>query len=104
MVGIRAPWEPTGVTLDGEPEIGVAYRVTLYTHCGLRHVEFDGDRWAISGVLDDGSGNPPPGFNNPFDEGTITLTGPDTAVYTSEFGERRELTRGGGLPAVQGCM
>ena len=104
MLGVRPPWQASGITLAGEPEIGVAYRVELYTHCGLRNVEFDGDRWAISGTLSDGSGNPPVGFNNPIDEGTVTLTAPDTAIYTSEFGERRELTRGDGLPPVVGCL
>jgi hypothetical protein len=103
MVGIRPQWMPTGIALEGEPEIGVAYSVDLYTHCGLRHVEFDGSDWAISGVLDDGSGNPPDGFNNPVDYGTVTLVTRDTATYLSEYGEARDLTRGGGLPWVEGC-
>jgi hypothetical protein len=101
----RAPWvSPGGVVLEGQPQIGAAYRVTLNTHCGLRHVEFDGSEWGISGVLDDGSGNPPPGFANPSDEGTVTLTSPDSAVYLSELGEQRTLLRGTGLPAVEGCL
>jgi hypothetical protein len=102
--GIRPPWLSTGIPLEGEPEIGVTYQVAVNSHCGLRAVEFDGSRWAISGELDDGSMNPPPGFGNPVDHGTITLTGPETAIYHSEFGERRELTRGGGLPPVAGCL
>jgi len=101
----RAPWiAPRGEALDGSPTIGVPYTVTLYTHCGLRHVEFDGSDWAISGVLDDGSGNPPSSFGNPVDRGTVTLLTHDTAVYRSERGEERALTRGGGLPWVEGCL
>ena len=104
MIGLRPPWAATGVALEGEPEVGVAYSVDLYTHCGLRHVDFDGAEWEISGLLSDGSGNPPEGFNNPIDHGTLTLMSEETAVYVSEFGERRELRRGGGLPSVEGCL
>jgi hypothetical protein len=86
----------------GEPQVGIAYTLQLYTHCGLRHVAFDDDTWAISGDL--GGSNPPPGFGNPTDLGTITLTGPDTAIYHSSFGEQRGLTRGGGLPEEPGCL
>lgn len=101
----QAPWiVPSGIALSGEPGIGIPYNVELYTHCGLRHVEFDDDLWAISGVLSDGHANPPPGFGNPFDRGTITLTSSETAVYHSSFGEQRQLTRGNGLPAVAGCL
>ena len=101
----RAPWvAPAGIALSGEPDTWVAYTVKIWTHCGLRHVEFDDDMWAISGVLSDGHGDPPRGFGDPFDDGTVTLTSADTAVYESSFGERRDLTRGDGLPAVEGCL
>ena len=100
----RPPWVDQGVELTGEPEIGVAYRVSVFTHCGLRHVDFDGSEWAISGPPSDGSGNPPRGFGNPTDEGTITLTSPDTATYRSQHGTERQLTRGGGLPYLEGCV
>jgi hypothetical protein len=100
-----APWVvPHGEVLDGQPVIGVPYSVSLYTHCGLRHVEFDGFNWAISGVLSDGSGNPPNTFGNPTDHGTVRLVTRVTALYRSELGEERTLTRGGGLPWVEGCL
>lgn len=91
-------------TLIGRPELGVPYEASTYTHCGLRAIEFDGDRWAIEGALDDGSGNPPPGFGNPIDAGTVTLLSPDEAIYRSQFGVERRITRGGGLPPVEGCL
>jgi len=94
---------PGGRVLSGEAEIGLPYRVELYTHCGLRHVEFDGSNWAISGVLGDGF-NPPSSFNNPIDHGTVTLVTHVTAKYRSEFGDERTLTRDGGLPWVEGCL
>ena len=100
---MRPPWLADGVTLEGEPEIGVAYKVEVGTHCGLTHVNFDGSEWAISGVLSDGSGNPPDGFNNPGDTGTITLTSDETAIWTSEFGQQRELTRDAPHPVIDIC-
>jgi hypothetical protein len=90
--------------LDGVPDLGVPYGVTTYTHCGLRAVNFDEDRWAIEGVLDDGSGNPPDGFGNPTDAGTVTLVAPDEGIYRSFYGVERRITRGGGLPPVEGCL
>jgi hypothetical protein len=95
---------PGGAVVTGEPAIGFPYPVTVYTHCGLRHVEFDGSDWQISGVLSDGSFNPPAGFGNPMDNGTVTLITHDRATYRSQYGELRTLTRGGGLPWVEGCL
>ena len=50
------------------------------------------------------SGSPPIGLRNPLDVGTVTVTSADAAIYQSSFAERRELSRGGGLPAVEGCL
>ncbi|HSM18551.1 MAG TPA: hypothetical protein VK845_16305 [Gemmatimonadales bacterium] len=97
-----APWVvPHGIALEGEPQIGVAYQVSVYAHCGLRNVKFDGSEWGISGEL--GDGNPPPGIND-LDTGTVTLTTADTAIWTTHLGEPRTLTRGTGLPDVEGCL
>jgi len=92
-------------TLVGEPGIGVPYAVTIFTHCGLRAVEFDGDRWAIDGPLEGHlGGNPPDGFGNPQDHGTVTLVSPDEGIYLSEGGVERRIARGGALPPVEGCI
>jgi hypothetical protein len=45
------------------------------------------------GPLSDGAGNPPDGFDNPFDSGSIGRTGPMTALYVSSEGVRLELVR-----------
>jgi hypothetical protein len=90
--------------LVAEPELGVSYAATIETHCGLTAVEFDGDRWAIEGRLDDGSGNPPEGFGNPTDSGTVTLVSLNEGMYRSFYGVERRITRGGGLPPVEGCI
>jgi hypothetical protein len=102
----QRPSEPSPRPLaSGESaQIGLQYAVTVLTHCGLRHVAFDGSTWAIEGVLDDGSMNPPDGFGNPEDHGSVVLQSHDTGTYRSEQGVERKLTRGGGLPQVEGCV
>jgi hypothetical protein len=96
--------EAAARTLVGTPELGMPYSAPTYTHCGLRAIEFDRDRWAIEGLLDDGNGNPPPGFGNPVDSGTVTLLSWTEGIFRSEFGIERRITRGGGLPPIEGCL
>lgn len=79
----------------------------LYTHCGLDQasIEFDGTFWKAAGPgpLSDGSGNPPPGFGNPFDRGSIARTGNDTALFVSSQGVRLDLVRLVNRPDVPPC-
>ena len=58
----------------------------LYTHCGIHELTYDG-RWyeRREGILDDGSGNPPPGWDNPFQAGVLTVEGA-SAVFTDDAG------------------
>jgi len=70
---------------------GVVYRFSLYTHCGLDNpvaLDFDGSFWDPigPGPASDGSGNPPAGFDNPYDNGTIQLLSHDRAEYQSQSG------------------
>jgi hypothetical protein len=76
---------------SGHATVGVPYRYRLYTHCGLdspTSMDFDSSFWdAIGqGPASDGSGNPPPGYGNPYDDGTITLISPTLAQYRSRTG------------------
>ena len=58
----------------------------LYTHCGINNFMAYGKYFArIGGSLSDGSGNPPDGWGNPFQRGTLTLSG-DTAVFRDKLG------------------
>lgn len=76
-------------------EPGVLYAFRLYTHCGIPpHVfDFDGSFWQAAGPTSDGTGNPPAGLGNPFDDGTITLRGANEAVFRSAGGIEIQLTR-----------
>lgn len=57
----------------------------LYTHCGIHGTMIDGRWWAAVEPLDDGNGNPPPGWGNPVQRGTLSLT-QDEAVFSAAGG------------------
>ncbi len=91
---------------SGHVTQGVAYYFRLYTHCGLNYPtgpDFDGSFWESSGAGDDGSGNPPPRFGNPFDNGTITLLSANLAEYRSAQGVLIRFTRHGGSKVASPC-
>jgi len=55
-------------------------------------VDFDGSFWDVAGG---GGPNPPPGFGNPSDQGVMTLTSVDQAVYRSSQGVAATFVRHG---------
>ncbi len=83
---------------------GIDYPITVYSHCGLdrSRFDFDGSLWKAVGRTSDGQGNPPPGYDNPFDSGTIRLLPDGAAEYTSSRGVRLSLERVDD-PAPSGC-
>jgi len=83
---------------SGHVKQGVRYQFQLYTHCGLNFLtgpDFDGSFWKSVGPGDDGSGNPPAGFGNPYDNGTMTLVSADIAEYHTSSGASIRFTRQG---------
>lgn len=64
--------------------VGNPYR--LYTHCGIEWARIDGTFWRANQPLSDGSGNPPPGWGNPFQDGSLDLIGRTSARFTSPAG------------------
>lgn len=93
---------------SGRVTVGVPYRFQLYTHCGLDYplaVDFDGSFWDPigPGPASDGSGNPPTGYGNPFDQGTMTLISPTLTQYTSSGGRVMQFTRHAGPEISSPC-
>lgn len=74
----------------GNALIGRPYWHSLYTHCGIRATTFDGREWVADPPLTrtPDAGNPPRGWGNPDEHGTIELRDEDTAVFTSRDGQR----------------
>ena len=48
--------------LPPAPEVGVAYPVDLYTHCGVQGIDIGGVWFAADPPLVEGAGNPPAGW------------------------------------------
>ena len=63
---------------------GRAYR--LFTHCGIKWAKINGTFWRAKRPLSDGSGNPPSGWGNPFQDGTLVFTSQTTARFDSSAG------------------
>lgn len=95
---------PTPVAQDGTPtvarsiservQIGVDYPFELGTHCGIQGAVFDGRTWRADPPLDDGNHNPPVGWDNPTQVGTMTLQAADRAVFEDAAGHRVAFTPG----------
>ena len=73
----------TPAAVAGRPQ---PYR--LHTHCGIDEARV-GDRYfeAVH-PLSDGHGNPPPGWGNPYQQGTMTLLSPTQAVFRDRAGHQ----------------
>jgi hypothetical protein len=60
----------------------------LYTHGGIDEARLGNRYLEAVHPLSDGSGNPPPGWGNPYQEGTMTLVSPTEAVFRDAAGHR----------------
>ena len=68
-------------------KVGVEYDYRLFTHCGVLSAYFDGRLWRASPPLDDRFGNPPDGWDNPSEVGTVELVARDRAEFRSRAGK-----------------
>ncbi len=59
--------------------------IMLYTHCGIEELRVDDTFFIAETPLDDGQGNPPPGWGNPYQAGTVTVSG-SQAVFRDDNG------------------
>ena len=73
------PLEPTTTQdVDGEFD--------LYTHCGINGALIEGRWWQADPPLDDGNGNPPAGWDNPYQHGTLAAVDEKTLLFTADSG------------------
>jgi hypothetical protein len=85
-------------------EVGVPYRIQLYTHCGIDFwTRFDGSYWDAVGY-DNSSGIPPEGLGNPYDHGSMTLLSHNEARYVSQSGTVIRFTRAAERPKGMACF
>ena len=74
------PFRPAGAA------IGSAQPYVLYTHCGVDEARIGSRYFEAMHALSDGQGNPPPGWGNPSQPGTMTLLSQSTAVFRDGAG------------------
>lgn len=60
----------------------------LFTHCGIDEALIGKTYFEAETPLSDGSGNPPEGWDNPSQHGTMTLTSGTRAVFTDDAGHK----------------
>jgi hypothetical protein len=81
-----APPSPTAAAATTTAPKPVPY--DLYTHCGIDYTRVGNRYYVATPPLSDGSGNPPPGWGNPYQPGTMTVISPTQAVFTDNAGHR----------------
>lgn len=72
---------PTNTTTPAVSSVPFA----LFTHCGIYEARVQDTFFAAVQPLDDGHGNPPAGWGNPYQSGTITVEG-QSAVFRDDSG------------------
>lgn len=103
LVSFCAAIALTGCSSEAMPANGVTAEIhagkpyRLYTHCGIEWARIRGTFWRAARPLSDGNGNPPGGWGNPFEDGSLTFTSRATAKFNSPAGsvifERTSRTR-----------
>ncbi len=77
---------------------------SLYTHCGISGALIDGRWYQAWPPLSDGSDNPPPGWGNPYQRGTIRMISSTEAVFSDpERHHVRFVLRPGATGPVRLC-
>ena len=85
--GRVAPATRTATASSDRPAVAGATRpYRLYTHCGIDEARIGNRYFEAADPLTDGAGNPPAGWGNPYQQGTMTLLSPTTAVFRDDSG------------------
>lgn len=81
---------PTPISSQQSPASIRVEDFSLSTHCGIYTLTYRGRHFLRKGgPADDGQGNPPDGWNNGIQIGTLTICG-TSAVFTDEQGHYEE--------------
>lgn len=67
---------------------GSARPYLLYTHYGIDEARIGNRYYQAVHPLSDGQGNPPAGWGNPYQRGTMTLLSPDEALFRDDAGHQ----------------
>jgi hypothetical protein len=88
LAGCGSAHPAAGNAATGSPSASTspAAPYSLYTHCGIDWARIDGRWYQASPPLSDGSGNPPAGWGNPSQQGTIQVISSTEAEFTDSAG------------------
>ena len=78
----------TAAAATAAATVGVARPYQLYTHCGIDEARIGNRYFEVVHPLNDGQGNPPPGWGNPYQQGTMTLLSSAAAVFRDHAGHQ----------------
>ena len=78
--------QPPGSSPLASPTLGSAQPYALSTHCGIGEARIGSRYFEAAHPLSDGQGNPPAGWGNPIQQGTMTLLSPSRAVFRDDAG------------------
>ncbi|HLH84996.1 MAG TPA: hypothetical protein VKV38_17210 [Trebonia sp.] len=78
----------TNYPAQTRPSAAKSVPYDLYTHCGITEARVGNRFFVAVRPLSDGAGNPPAGWGNPYQPGTMTLVSPAEAVFTDSAGHR----------------
>lgn len=84
LTGCTAAGEDTATARSTSPGREIPF--DLYTHCGIDEARIGSTYFEAEVPLSDGSGNPPEGWDNPTQRGTMTLKSQTEAVFTDDAG------------------
>jgi hypothetical protein len=86
LSGCAPPAAPT-IDASTRPTTNAVWSVpfALYTHCGIYEARVQDTFFIADQPLDDGQGNPPAGWGNPYQSGTLTVAG-SKAVFHYDSG------------------
>jgi hypothetical protein len=73
----------------------------LYTHCGIDEARIGSTYFEADPPLSDGSANPPKGWGNPVQHGTMTLRSKIEAVFTDNAGHEVKFRARSGATAFK---
>ena len=88
LAGCGNAHQAAGNVPTGSPPASMSNAVpySLYTHCGIDWARINGRWYQASPPLSDGSGNPPAGWGNPDQQGTIQVISSTEAELTDSAG------------------
>ena len=80
--------KPAAPSRTAAATAGSARPYLLYTHCGIDEARVGNRYYEAVHPLSDGHGDPPAGWGNPYQRGTMTLLSPDEAVFRDDAGHQ----------------